>query len=304
MPKTRMKHWRAAAGVLLAITLLGVSPAPSPSPVVDDPQAEQIYRAVRTAWNGENYPRYATYVVHVAYTKDTGDDKKPMARHYETYEDLRRNLVYAQSFSAEEEANPATPHGTNFGILGMVLNKEQEDDPLGSFEVAVNNDYGIALSGKPITAFYNSLDAADSSNLVVIGHTGTTERTYAVRLIETLDDADGRTYHLGLTPLRFPERNRVRELWVDAKTSFVKRMLLSANFDHAPLDKVAWIIEYHMVDGAPYIAREVAQGPLDFGKAGIAKDVTVSFEDIKPLSTIPFELRIGIHGHPGVTDAH
>jgi hypothetical protein len=212
--------------------------------------------------------------------------------------------VYADSFSHEEEADPATPHGTNFGIFGMVINKEQPDDPLGSFAVGINNDYGVAVDGKPIIAFYNSIDAGQSSNLVVIGHTATSERVYALRLIETLDDADGHTYHLGLTPLRDPDRNRLRELWVDAKTSMVKRILLSANFNRAPLDKVGWLVEYHIVDGAPYITREVAQGPLDFGKAGIAKNVVVSFEDLKELSSIPARLSVSIGTPPETTDSH
>jgi hypothetical protein len=303
-----LKGKRVFACALLAVFLLGAraTPSPPPSPIPDDdPQAAQIFHAARVGWNTGDYPRYATYVVDVAYTRsDTKkNDTKPIVRHYDTYEDLRRNLVFARVFSREEEAHPyLPPPGTVFVVNGKALNRKAPDDPLGSFAIGINNDYGIALDSKPITTVSSSVDAAQSSSLIVIGRTGTAQRTYALRMIDTLDDADGRTYHVGLTPLRDPQRNRLRELWVDAKTSVVKRVLVSANFNRDPLNRVAWLIEYHIVDGAPYIARESAQGPLDCGHGLVAEGVIVSFEDFKQLSIVPLNLSIGISTPADVTD--
>jgi hypothetical protein len=303
---------RTIAGAFVAVALLGVQAAPSPSPVPDDPQAEQIFHAARVAWSLRTYPRYATYVVNVAYTKNR---TQLFVRHYDTYEDLHRNLVYARTLSGEERAHPQPSFGFTF-----MFQKKVPDDPLGSFAIAINNDYGVAIGSKPIAAVNDSFEAAqssdpladdnqhgadndmESSTFVVIGRTQTTDRTYAVHLIETLDEADERIYHLGLTPLRNPQRNRLRELWVDAKTSLVKRALVSAAFNRAPLDKVPWLVDYHVIDGAPYIAQEAAQAPLNFGKAGTVTGVTVSFEDVTPLSTIPINLAIGITTPPDVTD--
>jgi hypothetical protein len=296
----RVTFGRAFVCALLTVALLGARAKPSPSPIPDDdPQAAQIFHAARVAWNAGNYPRYATYVVDVSYVRN---ETHPIERHYDTLEDLRRNLVFAHTFSREEESHPyLPPPGTLFAVNGKVVNKKTVD-PLGSFAIGINNDYGIALDSKPLTAVNSSADAAQSSSLVVIGRTGTTQRTYSLRMIETLDDVDGRTYHVGLTPLRNPERNRLREIWVDAKTSVVKRVLVSANFNRDPLNKVPWLIEYRDVDGSPYIVRESAQGPLNFGNGVIAKDVTVSFEEVKQLLSVPLNLSIGIGTPADVTD--
>jgi hypothetical protein len=296
---------------------MGVDAPSTPAPIIDDPLADKIYHAARVAWGVAGYPRYATYIVDVTYTKNTAQS---IERHYDTFEDLQRNFVYARTLSSEERADTPAPRFFNF-----VFTRKPPDDPLGSFAVGINNDYGLAIGSKPITAVNESLEAAQapkrldddddtasddaskspsSPSLVVIGRTQITDRTYAVRLIETLDEPDGKTYHLGLTPLRNPERHRLRELWIDAQTSLVKRILVATNFNRAPLNKVAWLIDYRIVDGAPYIARETAEGPLDFGRAGHLTNVTISFEDVQPLARIPVERIIGITTPPDVVDAY
>ena len=85
--------------------LLGEDSRPAPTSIADDAQAERIFHAARMLWNNGNYPRYTTYLVRVSYTKG-GNPIRPIVRHYDTYEDMRRNLVYARAFSREEEAVP------------------------------------------------------------------------------------------------------------------------------------------------------------------------------------------------------
>lgn len=275
----------ATLGLLLTIA------ADAPAPVQPrDPQG--VYDAARTAWAFTSYPRYANYTISVHYRN--GDIAK--AVHYDTLEDLRRGIVFGHTFSREETANPSTPHGVNVGMLGMTLNESESTEPIGPLALAVNYDFGISLSPVRTQVAQMGTQIAAPTGLQVIGRSGTALKTYSVRLIEMLDD--GKTYHLGLTPLRDPKRFRLREMWVTSGTFITQKVLIAANFARKPYTEVAWLVTFRQIDGGPYIVDERAQGPLDFGDAGTLEDVKISFDDIKETSALPPFGTVGINGGP------
>ncbi len=254
-----------------------------------DPQA--IYESARSAWAYTSYPRYAQYAVSVRYRSG----EKNVVRHYDTLEDLRRGIVFPHAFSREETANPSfPPGGVNIGILGATLNEPQSDDPIGPLALAVTYDFGLSRSPVTTQVAQMGSEITAPSRLQVIGRSGMSVRTYAVRLIEMLDN--GKTYHLGLTPLRDAKHFRLRELWVTAGTFVTQRALVAGNFARSPYTEVGWLISFTQIDGGPYIASERAQGPLDFGDAGSLEDVTIAFEELKSTNALPPYGTVGING--------
>jgi hypothetical protein len=276
-------HAIAAAG--FAVGAAGAAPAD----VTSDPQA--IFAAARAAWAYTAYPRYANYSVGVRYRSGAA----VVVRHYETLEDLRRVIVFAQTFSREETANPSfPPPGVNFGMLGMTVNSARPDDPIGPLALAINYDFGISLAQRTTQVAQMGSEVTSPARYPVIGRTGASARTYDVRLIETLEG--GQTYHLGLTPLHDPKRYRLREMWVTAQTFITQKILIAANFSREPYTDVPWLVTFKQIDGGPYISEERAQGALDFGEAGSLADVTISFDDLRSTSSLPPFGTVGING--------
>jgi len=284
---------RASTLALLLLATLGATPAPTGS--VD---AETIFANARKAWTDGAYPRYATYATVVDY--HSGDHH--VRRTWDPIEDLRHEAVFSRKFSREEEANPPPPpRGVNIAVpfLGN-LNPDKPDDPIGHVAFAIDQNYGLAPGQTRISAV-DSISAFDAkgSTLTTIGRTGVFARTYDVRLIETLAGENGLQYHLGLTPLRDPSRNRLRELWVDGKTWLTQRAIVAGISNRAPLNEVSWRVDFRQVDGATYIAQETALADLDYGSDGTLHDVTISFEELAP-TPLPTGWKFAI----GISDDH
>jgi hypothetical protein len=274
--------------VLATVVTLATCAAASPPTAPSDPYA--IFDASRKAWAAGAYPRYAEYLAVVSFRNGT----KVVRRTWETTEDIRHGFVYSGAFSREEQANPYTPHGIEFSLPFFgTINKQQPDDPIGQVTFAIDQDYGLAPTGRRVvsTNSFNTLDQ-QSSNLPVIGHTGTVLRNYDVSLIETMTDAQGPEYHLRLTPLRDPYHYRLRELWVDGTTWLPEESIVAGIGSHPPLTKVLWRIEYRQTQGATYIARETALADVDYGKAGKLQDVQIAFEEVD-LRSLPPPYRFG-----------
>jgi len=252
-----------------------------------------IFARVRDAWSQGAYPRYASYATIVEFHTAT----KYIKRTWDTVEDFRHATVFARKFSREETASPPdAPRGINIFVpLLGTLNKVQPDDPVGHVAFAVDQDYGIAPMERHVTPASSASEfAAAAKTLPVIGRTGVNVRDYDVTLIETLQDDRGREYHLGLTPLREPEKYRLRELWVDANTWLPEEAVVAGIGSRAPLTKVLWRIEYRQVQGATYVASETALADVDYGKAGVLRWVTVSFAEFAPAAFPPARFAFGM----------
>ncbi len=86
-------------------------------------------------------------------------------------------------------------------------------------------------------------------------------------------------YHLELTPLRDPGKNRIRQAWIDERTYAPWQLLDALNFQSGPGTHVAWMIRFADVDGAHYISEEDAQVPIAAGGLIYVK-TAVRFVDI------------------------
>jgi hypothetical protein len=122
---------------------------------------------------------------------------------------------------------------------------------------------------------------------------------YRVSLIDTplLDGVS--TYHLGLTPLRKPKDNRLRELWIGTGDYLPRKAIVAGNFTLAPLVDVPWSVEFSVLDGAPYITRESAVDTLYLAHRRVVREAAVAFEDIHERSSTIYDVPLIA---PGVQD--
>jgi hypothetical protein len=275
--------------------------------------ADALFVAARRARSESAYPHYAVYATVVRFRLGS----RPVISTWDTVEDLRRRIVHAHGLSREEAAHPHVPHGINFGItagpsgvlgpgelpvVGTVLNPEPEADPIGQLTFAVDQDFGIALDAQSITATANMSEVAASvTTLPHIGRTGTIARIYEVTDLGDAEENGVALHHLGLRPLRDPRRYRLRELWLDARTSLPMRAIVAGIGNRAPLDSVNWRVDFAQVQGGTYLARETALEPLNT-RDGRLDGVTVTFEELRPTNRLTPQESLGLSGDVGTKD--
>jgi hypothetical protein len=211
--------------------------------------------------------------------------------------------------------HPHVPHGFNIGISagpsgpvmgvppkGRIVTNEPQDDPIGELTFAVDQDFGLALNAPPIAARPDMSDVSASVvTLPHIGRTGTIARTYEVTDLGDVAETGVALHHLGLRPLRDPRRYRLRELWIDAKTSLPVRAVVAGIGNRGPLQDVSWRIDFAQLQGGTYITRETALAPLDTG-GGRLDDVTITFAELRPTNRLTPEESLGFSGDVGISD--
>jgi hypothetical protein len=299
------------APALVLAALLDTAPATA-SPPVPSP-ADALYAAARRARSESAYAHYAVYATVVTF-RHNGHQ---IASSWDTVEDLRRRLVHSHALNREEAAHPHVPHGTSFGVgagpsgilgpgvmppKGKTVNPEPTNDPIGQLSFAVDQDFGLALTAPPIGATADMSEvAATVSTLPKIGRTGTVVRTYDVTDLGDLAENGVALHHLGLRPLRDPRRYRLRELWLDAKTSLPVRAVVAGIGNRWPLDAVDWRVEFKQLAGGTYIARETALMPLNTD-GGRLDDVTITFAELRATNRLTAAESLGFSDSVGTTD--
>lgn len=99
---------------------------------------------------------------------------------------------------------------------------------------------------------------------------------------------EGDQLHVSVLPKRDVERNRLRELWVDAKTLELKKIIVTDKLfiEHGPVYPIHFTITFNMLDGFPVITH--IHGEVDDpGYDGDGKTVEYEFNDIAFPKTLP-----------------
>jgi|HubBroStandDraft_1064217.scaffolds.fasta_scaffold74325_1 hypothetical protein len=323
---SRRDERRLSMIALILAALLG-----SPSPAAAAPvaaaatpaptDAYAIFLAARHERTQSGYPRFAAYTTVVRY--HTG--AVPIVRSWDTIEDLDKRLVFSHGMSREEQAHPVTPEGTNIGVGvgatgvqnvpaptqaggsilpgGLTMNEATSDDPLGQVTFAINQDFGLAFNAPSVEQTQDLSDISTSKPFLPhIGSTSTVvPRSYAVSDLGDVMENGARLHHLALRPLRDPEKNRLRELWVDAKTFDVIHAKVSGIGNGTPFTTTAWLIDFRQWEGGTYIERETALDSLeDSGET--CTGVTITFENVVAKNSLsPYE-QVGITSTTGIAD--
>ena len=123
------------------------------------------------------------------------------------------------------------------------------------------------------------------TDLRVIG-TVTTVGEFDYRVVSM--DTQGDEYHLVLEPTRDPDRNRLRELWVDRATLDLRKVIATDKLfilGTKDVYGVTFTISLDMLDGLPVVTS--IHGVVGDGYTGDGSTVDYSFTDISFPSTLP-----------------
>lgn len=302
------------AAPLVLAALIDAGPAAPSSSAPTATTADALYAAARRARSDSAYARYAVYATVVSFRH--GNQR--VVSTWDTVEDVRRRLVHAHAIEREEAAHPHVPHGINIGVGGFgpsgiqppgampprghAVNHEPTDDPIGQVSFAVDQDFGLALNAPPIAATTNMSEVASSiTALPHIGRTGTIARTYDVTDLGDVVENGVTLHHLGLRPLRDPRRYRLRELWLDTKTSLPLRAIVAGIGNRWPLDAVSWRVDFRQVEGGTYLARETALQSVDLDGKRL-DDLTITFDELRPTNRLTATESLGLSAEVGITD--
>jgi hypothetical protein len=93
--------------------------------------------------------------------------------------------------------------------------------------------------------------------------------------------------HLILEPIRDPDRNRLREIWADAKTYELRKLIATDKLfvDRGPVYGVMFTITMGMLDGRPVVTD--LHGTVGDGYVGDGQIVDYQFRDIAFPATLP-----------------
>lgn len=292
---------RLLALLALPALTLAASPGGALAAGTQDADAYQIFARARDVWALQQYPSYMTYTVAVNVT-ERGVEK---SKHYHLAYDLQHDKIDVNAVSDEEHAAPPTPSGFILHLQprrqGRVLfdkkvgNPGEAVDYLGVPLISPTYDFGMsrhsnaagrnddALIAQIRGQYHDPMPAAKAQELasgagpmksiaIVTSHV----RDYTVQLAG-VDNIGGRAcYHLQLQPLHDPQRLRLRDVWVDEQTYRTMQLVSDGNFTES---NVPWLITFGQIDGAQYIASEVALAPVGVGPHRYER-ASVSFDAI------------------------
>lgn len=259
----------------------------------------EIYARARSAWASQHYPNYVAYTIHVQV--DEGGVSK--SNHYHALYDQANGKAHVAPVSDEERAQPPVPSGMTIHLLPKRQNATIVDkrvgrpaeavDYLGIPMLAPNYSFGLGVASAdesdsvdPLVAQIRSefndpmppkqAPPVSDGHLRSIAAVTVIARRYTIQLagIENIDGAD--CYHLLLQPAREPRRFRLRALWIDVQSYKTRRLLTANNFMNS---QVPWLVSFVDINGASYIASEVAQAPVGVGDHRY-QQASISFEDV------------------------
>jgi hypothetical protein len=254
----------------------------------DTPGAYAVWLKTRSAITAARYPQRIDYTIAV-----TGlDGSKPAADHYRASCDSADGAIRIFPISDEQlAAPPSVPHGVNafFTISlsgGRGSGTATDAIPIGHPPPASD------LLGEPLLSptymfglGYNTAATRTQTetpgSLRVIATVSAQSPDYQVTMIDTPIVDNVATYHLKLVPLRRPKEHRLRELWVGQNDYLPREAVIAGNFTIAPLVDVPWVVDFSIVDDAPYIARESAARTLYLAHRRIVSDAVVAFQNIR-----------------------
>jgi hypothetical protein len=280
---------------LVALVALGSADQLSATP---DPYA--IFEGAEAFWYAQPYPLYLNYDVAVSVTQD-GQQR---VERYKSAYDATNGRISVDAVSDYEREHPVKPTGMNVCIIVYCVTKPLPPiDFIGVPILAPTYTFGMApfipaeppSSAEqarrlveeirrefhdPYPAGRKPLQARGGSTLPTIAHEVAAGNVYTITLegIESIDGHD--CYHLVLRPRENPGKYRLRDLWIDTKTSATWRLNLALNFVDGPGTTVPWTVDFDDIAGVQYILDERATGTVrNLGQS--YSQVTVSFENVQ-----------------------
>jgi hypothetical protein len=279
---------------LLAIVAMGAPESP-----VNPTDPYQIYDLARNAWAKQTYPAPLQYRITVRVSEGSKSEQERYEAEVAQDGDIRESGI-----SDEEAADPHDATGINTRVT-VTFNWEQNlHGPTVKYDKKTGRDegspdylgvplitptYDFGLGARPaVSSALPAPSPGQTGALATIATVEAQNRAYDVALIGREPVGPFDAYHLQLTPRRDPQKYRLRELWIDAYTFAVLKLVVQGNFINAPMSTVPWLVTFQNVGGLTYIDTESVQGPLVFKHDRTFTNASISFDRIEqPDSTLP-----------------
>lgn len=244
-----------------------------------------VFLQARSAVTSARYPWRLDYTIAISGL----DGATPVSNHYRASFDASNGAIKLFPISDEQlAALPSVPHGFNtkfsigicFGLCAGIQIPVGHPAPYQDLigQPLISPTYMFGLHYQNVK--YNIQPVGSESTLPVIATVSSMARDYDVTLIG-IEPVDGvESYHLRLKPLRKPNDNRLRELWVGMDDRLPRKAIISGNFTMAPLVDVPWSIAFSVVDGEPFVIRESTSNVLYLPHRRVVRDATIAFENI------------------------
>jgi len=274
---------------IVAAVVAGAAPPSTPSL-----SAGTIFAKARVAMYLRQYPRYVAYIIDIQSTA--------FGKHYhEGYRAMLRthdNALVVKSTPVYTTNQPVSPYGFSFfGIDKEGKPQDHIEPPFGIPWMSAVYDFGLARPPSPKIG--GEKQNPDTEEARVMGRIDVTGGDYDVSLLGRENDDGADVYHLALRPLRDPDRNRLREMWVDAKTFDVRKLITYGIFSSGPPSTVPWTVTFIQLQGHWFIRQETTTATLNspghlFGGSTAYQGVNYTFglyeypQLISDLEFIPF----------------
>ncbi|MBV8171181.1 MAG: hypothetical protein JO219_04530 [Candidatus Eremiobacteraeota bacterium] len=237
--RIRAVVFAGALAALCAVTSASQASARQANNSLND--AAEIFDRALAFVRAQNYPPYLTSVITVS-TQIKGG--RWLVEQFSSVCRTRDDRVSTASTPLSTTNHANNPYGFTLKVKGLAVpDTSNIDEPLGLPEISPIYDFGLA-----------KLPPATSSS-----------PAYDVSLLEKTVLHGRDVYVLNLTPLLDAKVYRLREMWVDAATFAVVRLISEGAFRSGPGTTVAWTINYTINHGHWLISDEATAASLLLG---------------------------------------
>jgi hypothetical protein len=241
MPRRSSLFCRFAGIILTLAALLGgpVRGDQARSAGASPPAAELLDRAIAFA-RAQTYPPYLSYIVTVRASAKSRWLVEQFQSVCRTRDD--RVLTYGTPISSTNQ--PDNPYKFTLKVKGLAIHDSRNiDEPFGLPELSPIFTFGL-LQMHPASSPLRQYD------VTLVG-------------VEVLDGH--KTYHLSLVPREQPKTYRLRDLWIDARSSAILKLTSAGVFSSGPATSVPWDITFTVDHGHWLINTEETTTPLLLG---------------------------------------
>ncbi len=280
--------WLACAA-LLAFPAAAPAPSPAPSP---NAAAEALFARAKDYWRARTDVPYLRYGALIRYEHN----RHVFDNWWDAYERTSDKAIGLTPLLDAVENNRRLG-GVPFSIFGVKIFDTNADaepiridepriDPTSSFGVLGRGNGGTLLAPQELGVGVVP-EASPTGDLREITSVEVSARAYQIEIAGTEQLAGADAIHLTFVPLRDPESNRLRDLWVDPETGRTIQETVQGILDTKPYDRVKWTVRYVLVDGREYLQQLIADEPLHFGIDTTIPKFEFDFVDYHFPSTVP-----------------
>jgi len=280
--------WLAGAA-LLAFPAAAPAPSPTPSP---NASADALFARARSYWRARTDVPYLRYGALIRYEHN----RHVFDNWWDAYERTSDKAIGLTPLIDAAENNRRLG-GVPFSIFGVKIFDTNPDaepvridepriDPTSSFGVLGRDNGGTLLAPQQLGIGVVP-EASPTGELREITSVEVSARAYQIEIAGTDRLADTDAIHLTFVPLRDPETNRLRDLWLDPETGRTIQETVQGILDSKPYDRIKWTVRYVLVDGREYLQQLIADEPLHFGIDTTLPKFEFDFVDYHFPATVP-----------------